>query len=250
MYNQFDTISKNLLFKELEIDNYLKANINTFSSAGGIPRYHRLGSIKLLEEIYSMNPLKFNPEDLEILFNCYTDFDKFFIPFIDFYNTVTNVNFIKKINEDIEKVVEDKGVKIIEDLNKDLLIYTQTYGIIVNILKLIKYSKCLLNLKNPNLVRIYLLKNTTLLKTDLLFYLINKYIINLLCIDDYQLANKQEKVIQYQKVLLIIFDKLDFNKHINDFLRTIKEFNEKHECINIPDEFFKEKILEIDTYIN
>lgn len=249
MNNQLDTISKKLLWKELEIQNYLKDNIDTLSKGGVIPFYHRIGSIKLLEETYKMNPLSFDPEDFEILFNCYVDFDNFFTPFISFYDTVANVNFIKKINKIIERVDTNFGVKVLEDLNKVLTIYIKTYESIKKSIRLINYSKSLLNLKNPSLVRIYLLKNATLLKSDVFLYTVNKYITNLLCLDEYQLANTEDKTIQYQKVLLIIFDKIDFNKHINEFLRTIKEFNEKHECINIQEEFFKENILEIDTYL-
>lgn len=241
MNNQLDTISKKILFKELEIKNYLKENLNLLSSPNivDLPIYKKMCTIQHLEDIYNnMNPLSFDPEDFEILFNCYSDFDNFFDKYIDFYNIITNRNFIKFIN-----------MTNMEIINKTLQIYKETFESITNKIKLIKYAKKLLNLKNPNLVKVYLIKNTSLLIGDLDFYLINKYIVNLLCMDEYQLADDKEKVIQFQKVLLIVFSKLDFHKCINDFLKAINVFNEKNECIENNEDFFKEKILEIDSYL-
>ena len=241
MNNQLDTISKKILFKELEIKNYLKENLNLLSSPNmvDLPIYKKMCTIQHLEDIYNkMNPLSFDPEDFEILFNCYSDFNNFFDKYVDFYNIITNRNFIKSIN-----------MTNMEIINKTLQIYKEAFESITNKIKLIKYSKKLLNLKNPNLVKVYLIKNTSLLIGDLDFYLINKYIINLLCMDEYQLADDKEKVIQFQKVLLIVFSKLDFHKCINDFLKAINVFNEKNECIENNEEFFKEKILEIDAYL-
>lgn len=241
MNNQLDTISKKILFKELEIKNYLKENLNLLSSPNivDLPIYEKMCTIQHLEDIYNnMNPLSFDPEDFEILFNCYSDFDNFFDKYIDFYNIITNRNFIKFIN-----------MTNMEIINKTLQIYKETFESITNKIKLIKYAKKLLNLKNPNLVKVYLIKNTSLLIGDLDFYLINKYIVNLLCMDEYQLADDKEKVIRFQKVLLIVFSKLDFHKCINDFLKAINVFNEKNECIENNEDFFKEKILEIDSYL-
>lgn len=241
MNNQLDTISKKILFKELEIKNYLKENLNLLSSPNivDLPIYKKMCTIQHLEDIYNkMNPLSFDPEDFEILFNCYSDFNNFFDKYVDFYNIITNRNFIKSIN-----------MTNMEIINKTLQIYKEAFESITNKIKLIKYSKKLLNLKNPNLVKVYLIKNTSLLIGDLDFYLINKYIINLLCMDEYQLADDKEKVIQFQKVLLIVFSKLDFHKCINDFLKAINVFNEKNECIENNEDFFKEKILEIDAYL-
>lgn len=241
MNNQLDTISKKILFKELEIKNYLKENLNLLSSPNivDLPIYEKMCTIQHLEDIYNnMNPLSFDPEDFEILFNCYSDFDNFFDKYIDFYNIITNRNFIKFIN-----------MTNMEIINKTLQIYKETFESITNKIKLIKYAKKLLNLKNPNLVKVHLIKNTSLLIGDLDFYLINKYIVNLLCMDEYQLADDKEKVIRFQKVLLIVFSKLDFHKCINDFLKAINVFNEKNECIENNEDFFKEKILEIDSYL-
>lgn len=241
MNNQLDTISKKILFKELEIKNYLKENLNLLSSPNivDLPIYEKMCTIRHLEDIYNkMNPLSFDPEDFEILFNCYSDFNNFFDKYVDFYNIITNRNFIKSIN-----------MTNMEIINKTLQVYKETFESITNKIKLIKYSKKLLNLKNPNLVKVYLIKNTSLLIGDLDFYLINKYIVNLLCMDEYQLADDKEKVIQFQKVLLIVFSKLDFHKCINDFLKAINVFNEKNECIENNEDFFKEKILEIDAYL-
>ena len=241
MNNQLDTISKKILFKQLEIKNYLKENLNLLASPNivDLPIYEKMGTIQHLEDIYNnMNPLTFDPEDFEILFNCYIDFNNFFDKYIDFYNIITTTNFIKSIN----------NINIVS-INKTLQVYKETFEAITNMIKLINYAKKLLNLKNPNLVKVYLIKNTSLLIGDLDFYLINKYIVNLLCMNDYQTSDDKEKVIQFQKVLLIVFNKLDFHKCINNFLKTIKLFNEKNEGIENNEDFFKEKILEIDSYL-
>lgn len=241
MNNQLDTISKKILFKELEIKNYLKENLNLLSSPNivDLPIYEKMCTIQHLEDIYNnMNPLSFDPEDFEILFNCYSDFDNFFDKYIDFYNIITNRNFIKFINKTNMEII-----------NKTLQVYKETFESITKKIKLINYAKKLLNLKNPNLVKVYLIKNTSLLIGDLDFYLINKYIVNLLCMYDYQALDTKEKVIQFQKVLLIVFSKLDFHKCINDFLKAINTFNETNKGIENNEDFFKEKILEIDSYL-
>ena len=243
MTNESEIISKKLLITNDDIKKYLdyllkkledtNLNIDNIFKV----RHH-------LSNIYKQqNPLLFDPESLEILFNCYTDFDVFFDNYINLYNFITDIELIKKIN--------NKSIDI-DNLCINLRIYQELYNIINTILELIQYSKKLIKLRNINLVKTYLIKNTSIIKNDINKYLVNKYILNLLCTDSYQLANDEEKLIQYQKVLLIILNKLDFTKQVNTFLVNVSDLNIRNienECIEHNPNFFNKKIKELDEYL-
>lgn len=243
MTNESEIISKKLLITNDDIKKYLdyllkkledtNLNIDNIFKV----RHH-------LSNIYKQqNPLLFDPESLEILFNCYTDFDVFFDNYINLYNFITDIELIKKINS--------KSIDI-DNLCINLRIYQELYNIINTTLELIQYSKKLIKLRNINLVKTYLIKNTSIIKNDINKYLVNKYILNLLCTDSYQLANDEEKLIQYQKVLLIILNKLDFTKQVNTFLVNVSNLNIsniENECIEHKPNFFDKKIKELDEYL-